>query len=375
MPSGARLWIWGFHLMRPSALTTSAAIAALFALIVAGCKYSTVGSPLPGIGGPPTFAPGVVTEKPVPTSNATPFGITSAPDGNMWFTELNGNKLAHVIPGVFPGAGSYVECGPLPSANSGPGDITSVTGNPNVWFDEFGTNRIGSVNTSTCAYSEFVIPTQNAGASGLTADQNGVLWFAESGNDKITKLTVGGTFTEYPVGLSGSSVVSVAIASDNSVWYLDSGRNSVGHLTFPGGVPTFVDYGIPSNPADPAYMTLGPDGALWFTELGIGSSLGCQIGRITTGGSPSITEYILPFAQPPPDFDLCLGLTSAGGNIWFAEADTGAIGRVTPQGVVTEYGIPGSGTTALFVAGGPDGNLWFTDGGFDPNISGVGTNQ
>ncbi|HYK54707.1 MAG TPA: hypothetical protein VEV38_14390, partial [Candidatus Eremiobacteraceae bacterium] len=64
-----------------------------------------------------------------------------------------------------------------------------------------------------------------------------------------------------------------------------------------------------------------------------------------------------------------------GGNIWFAEADTGAIGRVTPQGVVTEYGIPGSGTTALFVAGGPDGNLWFTDGGFDPNISGVGTNQ
>lgn len=363
--------------MRPSIILTSfAALAAVFALSLAGCKYSTLGSPLPGPGGPPTLPPGTVSEEKVPTSAATPFGITSAPDGNVWFTELNGNKLGHVVPGTFPGAGSMFECGPLPAANSGPADITAVTGNPNVWFDEAGDNKIGNVDPSNCAYSEFTIPTTSSGVVGLTADQSGVLWFAESNVAKITKMTVGGSFTEYPTGLSSSVPVSVAIAGDNTVWYLDSGRNSVGHLTFPGGVPTFVDYGIPTIPSDPGYMVLGPDGALWFTELGIDSGTGCQIGRITTGASPSISEFLLPFVQQPPNFDVCLGIANAGGNIWFAEADTGAIGRVTPQGVVTEYGIPGSGTTALFVTAGPSGTLWFTDAGIDPNLQGqVGTNQ
>lgn len=363
--------------MRPSAFMTSfGTLAAVFALALAGCKYSTLAGQLPGPSPAPTFKPGVVSEKGIPTAGATPFGITSAPDGNVWFAELNGNRLGHAVPGTFPASGSVVECGPLPAAASGPADVTVATGSPKVWFDEVGsTNEIGSVDTSNCQYSEFLIPTANAGPSGLTADQSGNLWFAEFNTAKITKMTIGGSFTEYPTGLSNSAPAAVAIAGDNSVWYLDSGRNSVGHLTFPGGVATFVDYGIPTNPSDPVSMTLGPDGALWFTELGIGSLTGCQIGRITTGASPSITEYVMNFPQPSPDGDVCLGLASAGGAIWFGEADTGVIGRVTTGGVVTEYGIPGSGTTALFVTDGPDGNLWFTDGGFDPNISGVGTNQ
>lgn len=353
---------------------SSAALAAVSALVIAGCKYSTLGGPLPGPSPAPTLGPGIVSEKPIPTSAATPLGITSGPDGNVWFTELNGNKIGHVIPGTFPGAGSIVECGPLPTAGSGPLDITSVTGNPKLWFDEFANNKIGNVDPATCTYNEFTIPTSNSGPSGLTSDQSGVLWFAESNVAKIAKMTIGGSITEYPTGLTNSAPLAVAIAGDNSVWYLDSGRNSVGHLTFPGGIATFVDFGIPNNPADPASIVLGPDGALWFTELGIGSFTGCQIGRITTGGSPSITEFVLPFPQPSPHGDVCLGITSVGGNIWFGEADTGAIGRVTPGGVVTEYGIPGSGTTAVYVTGGPDGNLWFTDGGFDPSVS-IGTNQ
>lgn len=365
--------------MRPSIVLTSfASLAALVALGLAGCKYSTAAGPLPGPSPAPTLGPGIVSEEKIPTAAATPVGITTGPDGNLWFAELNGNKIGKVVPGTFPAAGSIVECGPLPTANSGPVDITPDPSTPNkVWFDEFANNKIASVDTGTCAYSEFTIPTSASGPSGLASDQSGVLWFAESssGVAQIGKMTIGGSFTEYLTGLSGSDPVAVAIAGDNTVWYLDAGRNSVGHLTFPGGIATFVDYGIPTNPADPAYITLGPDGALWFTELGIGSLTGCQIGRITTGASPTLTEYVLPFAQPAPDGDVCLGITSAGGNLWFGEADTGAIGKVTPGGVVTEYGIPGSGTTAVFVTDGPDGNLWFTDGGFDPNVQGVGTNQ
>src|SRR6266436_741926 len=48
-----------------------------------------------------------------------------------------------------------------------------------------------------------------------------------------------------------------------------------------------TEFGIPTNNSQPAGITLGPDGNLWFTE-----SRADQIGKITPNGS--ITEYPLP---------------------------------------------------------------------------------
>lgn len=363
--------------MRPSVtLTWLGSAAALFALFIAGCKYSSLAGALPGPASAPTFKPGVVTESAVPTANATPFGITTGPDGNIWFAELNGDKIARVVPGLFPGAGAFTEC-QIPTAAAGPVDVTSVNGNPDVWFDEFGANKIGKVVPSTCAISEF--PTGGPGSQplGLTADHSGVLWFAESaGTAAIVKMTTSGFPTPYAIGLGGSQPVDVAIAPDNTVWYLDLGRNSVGHLTFPGGSPSVADFALPTASAEPQFMTVGPDGNLWLTETGIVSGTGCRIAKVALGViPPTITEYQMQFAQPLPDGDFCLGIANAGGDLWFAEADSGAIGRITTTGVVTEFSIPGAGTTAIDVTDGPDGNLWFTDGAIDPSVVGVGTNQ
>src|SRR5262249_12649498 len=33
---------------------------------------------------------------PIPTQNASPWHLTLGPDGNLWFTELNGNKIGNV---------------------------------------------------------------------------------------------------------------------------------------------------------------------------------------------------------------------------------------------------------------------------------------
>jgi streptogramin lyase len=352
-----------------------AAVAALFAIVIAGCKYSNTPPPLPGPSPAPTLQPGVVTEAPIPTANATPLGITTGPDNNVWFVELNGDRIARVVPGTFPAASSITEF-PLPSPNSQPADVTSLAGNPNVWFDEFTNNKIASIVPSTGVISEFTVPTAAAGPIGLAGDQSSQLWFAESqiGVPKIAKMTTGGFFTEYPVPITNSRPSGVAIAPDNTVWYIDSGTNAIGHLTFSGGNPVFSEFAIPTNPANPEFMTVGPDGNLWFTELGPIPVSGCQIGKVTLGPTPTITEYQLPLQQPAPDGDFCIGITNAGGYLWFAEANSGAIGRVSTGGVVTEYGIPGNGTTAVGVTRGPDGNVWFTDGGVDRNIV-IGTNQ
>jgi virginiamycin B lyase len=112
---------------------------------------------------------------------------------------------------------------------------------------------------------------------------------------------------------------------------------------------------------EPADITSGPDGALWFTE-----AIANRIGRITTSGQATFFRLSSNDYKPS-------GITAGpDGNLWFTVATTaeGAnIGQITPSGVITEYSIPNSQTTiasfgnrALRIAKGADGKLWFTDG-------------
>ena len=84
----------------------------------------------------------------------------------------------------------------------------------------------------------------------------------------------------------------------------------IGRIT-PAGVVT--EFAVPR--PQPALITSGPDGALWFTEQ---ASPG-GIGRITTAGvvtdsSPGARPGSRPIASP-------LGITTgADGNVWFSEA-------------------------------------------------------
>jgi streptogramin lyase len=50
----------------------------------------------------------------------------------------------------------------------------------------------------------------------------------------------------------------------------------------------------------------------------------------------------------------------AAGNLWFTEFNGNKIGRITPSGVVTEFGGL-TGTSPASIAAGPDGNMWFTE--------------
>jgi hypothetical protein len=61
------------------------------------------------------------------------------------------------------------------------------------------------------------------------------------------------------------------------------------------------------------------------------------------------------------------------GNLWFIDGDGDYMGRITPDGKITEFSgppLPGvdSGPPAAtagikIITAGPDGNLWFTDAG------------
>src|SRR5438034_225312 len=108
---------------------------------------------------------------------------------------------------------------------------------------------------------------------------------------------------------------------------------------------TITEYPVPSGL--PQFITAGPDGNLWFTELF------SRIGRITTSGV--ITEFPVPTAGNPN------GITAGpDGNLWFADYGADKIGKITTSGVITEFSVPTPGNPYGITAG-PDGNLWFTE--------------
>jgi len=107
-----------------------------------------------------------------------------------------------------------------------------------------------------------------------------------------------------------------------------------------------------STGSGPSGITAGPDGNVWFTE-----NNASKIGKITPDGT--ITEFSIPTASSEP-----LGITEGpDGNLWFTEGFGNNIGRITTAGVITEFPIPTSGSSPHGITAGPvsDGKLWFTE--------------
>jgi virginiamycin B lyase len=131
---------------------------------------------------------------------------------------------------------------------------------------------------------------------------------------------------------------------------------------------TITEFPLPGPQRNPAGITAGPDGALWFTEQGSGLGAGdARIGRITTAGA--VTEFAIPST-----FGLT-GRIAAGpdGALWYTAILPPRIGRITTTGAVTEFRLPDLGLRPIGITGGPDGAMWFTMEGRIGRITTSGT--
>ncbi|TMJ54767.1 MAG: hypothetical protein E6G85_04630 [Alphaproteobacteria bacterium] len=142
------------------------------------------------------------------------------------------------------------------------------------------------------------------------------------------------------------------------MWFTEGVGGKIGRITTTGMVTEFT---IPTATAKTGEITTGPDGALWFTE-----SVSGKIERITT--DDKITEFALPNADAQP-----WGITTGpDGALWFTESSCvrqpgsrcivgNKIGRITTNGLITEFTVPSDGSGPHSITTGPDGALWFTE--------------
>jgi virginiamycin B lyase len=296
--------------------------------------------------------------------------------------------------------------------------------NGNVWFTLLDEDRIGRLTPDgkVTYFSEGITDNPERAVRGAVAPQgitngpDGNMWFTEHGADRIARVTPDGTITEFSAGITRPSgpaaadftdaaPASIVTGADGNLWFTEQIADRIGRIT-PDGVITEFSAGITPSPsqslpglhqyqaAQPGPITKGADGNVWFVEL-----LAGRIGRITPEGV--ITEFPIPVESPTyPDayngstqYRVVAGVSSitAGtdGNVWFTQftggpiiaGDTtrkgvGAVGRITPSGEFTEFtagltqGPPDpesafptepSPAGVRGIAKGPDGNLWALD--------------
>src|SRR5712692_4088413 len=120
----------------------------------------------------------------------------------------------------------------------------------------------------------------------------------------------------------------------------------VGLTAASAGAATAVWREFPLTPSSsPSAIALGGDGAQWFTEEGAN-----RVGRIAPDGT--LTEYPVPTANAG-----LAGIASGpDGNIWFTETKGNKVARLVPAtGQMTEFA---AGTGVGGIVAGSDGNLW-----------------
>jgi len=304
---------------------------------------------------------GTITEYPIPTANSAPRGITAGPDGRLWFTEWQGNKIGRITTAGAIGAGDEI---PLPTSNETPSSITAGP-DGNLWFTEAGSGGAGShigriAPTATASGDVLEIPTpaSNDGPEGITAGPDGRMWFAAAGAGKIgtlpTNAMSSGDITEFGMD-AGTTPQPYFIVSGpgGKLWFTTFLAMKVGRVAPPGA---FVPAGdLFSAGGQLVGITVGPDGNLWVAEQDVS-----KIARVTPDGT--VTEFPT-FSPNRGPFGIATG---PDGRIWFTEitGTTNYIGVMTTSGVMTmadEFQIPTSNPNPLFITAGPDNRMWFTE--------------
>lgn len=300
-----------------------------------------------------------------PTPNSSPTDLAFDAEGNLWFTEINGNRIGKLVPSeTEPGTSKGIAEYELPNPDSKPHNII-VAKNGMVWFTELG-GRIGRLDPANGNIVELKISPENNEPHGLLEDEDGNIWFAEFESSAIVRVDPNtGNMKYFPIGGGNPH----ALAKDgNKIWFTLGGKfwmgkffNKLGRLDIQTG--NILEILVPPEKSVPHAMARAGDGTIWFSQL-----FASKIARLVFNkGRPiTIREYSLGKKKGPHG----IAIDDDRKLIWFTANRVDSIGRLdlakalpgTDQGV-EYFKIPTPGAHPNEAAIDKDGNVWFTEMG------------
>lgn len=285
--------------------------------------------------------------------SSVPVGLTTGPDGNVWFAETSAGDIGMLSPGNPAQVHNYNL-----AAGAAPESVTSGVdhnGNPVIWYTDPGNtsaprNKLGAISMAGVAAPEVTLPNTFVGiasfvgfTSQIVSDANGKLWFTEVNFNNTTQVLTGGIGSYDPVSQTWSEIVlptghepfGITVGPDGNIWFGDA-VPVIGGAGFQSASLAMIDpdspsaiaatYTVPKTAGGgvrlPYRLAAGPDGNLWFTDNAFGAV-----------GSFNLTTHAFSMTDVPKgtSFDpIPIGIAAGpDGNLWVAD-NSGAVDRVTP---------------------------------------------
>lgn len=152
---------------------------------------------------------GEVTQFELPGPGSFPTRLALGPEGNVWFTEMQEDKVGRITP-----TGS-IQMFQLPSGARPLEIVLGADGNLWVTRESDDPAALARIDPSG-QYTEFPLE-QGVYAGALAAGPDGRLWFA-SGPGEIARMTTGGRVSLVTLP-HATNVIDIVAGSDGSVWY------------------------------------------------------------------------------------------------------------------------------------------------------------
>ncbi len=170
------------------------------------------------------------------TLNSRPLGITSGPDGNLYFTEPLAGKIGRITTN-----------GVISEAVVSPGTTqpTSITTGPDgaLWFTQGASNALGRIVTSnfTNVIQLSLPPNNTAGAvvdelNGIVLGRDGNLYYTDPPAGMIGQVAVSGTnltVTQFYTPTTNAQPWLIATGPDRNIWFGEFSANAIGKFFLP----------------------------------------------------------------------------------------------------------------------------------------------
>jgi virginiamycin B lyase len=247
-----------------------------------------------------------IREYDIPTANSRPHDPAVGPDGALWYTGQNANKLGRLDPKT----GQFKEY-PLRTPGSGPHGLVADR-DGNIWFTAISKGYIGRLDPDTGDIREYrapggrqidphtpvfdhqgilwftteesnvigrldphsgemklkEVPTKHAIPYGIVVNSKGIPYFCEFGTNKLASIdphTL--NITEYPLP-QGARPRRIALAGDDSLYYTDFARGYLGH--FHPDTRKAEEWQSPGGSGSEPYgIAFSTDGIVWYSESGV----------------------------------------------------------------------------------------------------------
>ncbi len=272
-------------------------------------------------------------------------GIASARDGSTWIAETDRNRVARVAP---DGSVREFRRG-LPQTAGPMGIVADDTGG--AWFTDFGDGLLAHARADgTIAVIGHGPITESTPAFPAVA-ADGAVWYRESFDwrRRLARLAPDGTTREFPHAGDGP-----LLARGNDV--LTSTPQGIAAVA-PDGALRVVAPSVAPPPQPPGYFYGGPfagaaatapDGAAWYGVDGAFARV-LRDGAVTTIAAHGIRADSMAF--------------DAAGVLWFTDTYHSLLGSVTPDGRVRTHtrGLTRWHSGPQWIARGPDDAMWFTE--------------